>query len=137
MAIHAGPPIREKSGLNFVVVLNRIELGRLAMTFQTKCVGVSTAYRDRRAECTRIVFVKLDNAFGLRVHGTQNSGCGMAGVALVVQNVAVLIVHGCQALATRIFHIVHVGLHRYMAGGTKLHGLGVIDGDRHADWPGK
>jgi len=125
MALHAAHLAR-KYGL-LAILVSGDPFGRFRVAFQTVAVTIRMTQLQRKMKRMRVVAVNVNHAL---LFGLQRAGHAvgrMAVITLVLRNVPVGVVHGRQAVALRIFHIVHVRFHGQVARAAELHGFGPLE----------
>src|SRR5215469_3832592 len=102
------------------------------MTFQTITVGIRVTQLDRDLERTRVILVNVDHAFLLGLHGSEESIGGVASVALIIGDIPILKVYGREAVTLGVAEVIHVPLHRQMAGLAELYFFGTLQNQHRA-----
>ena len=107
------------------------------MRVKTVVVRIGFSHLDGQVIGVCVVFVYVDQTlhFGRR-RTEQPVGC-VAIVALVTGDIAVLIVDRRQTLTFQVRHVIHVGLHRFVARGAELNCFGSLEDEDGAERNGE
>src|SRR6516225_1411690 len=114
-----------------VTVLSQ-PLCRLGMTFQAIIIGVGVAQLDGDLEGSGVIFIDVDHAFLLGLHGSEKAVRSVASVALIVRDIAILKVYSREAVTLGVAKVIDIPLHSQMARLAELHFFGTLQNQHSA-----